>query len=244
MTTDAIIKDEPKCLIRSESLADGTRAVLKMYRHRGAAGALREALFGCRVRREYTVLDRLARGGIPCTPPLFWKRGCSRENGFYETLATREIPGALALDTLWASGRKPAGRIAWEALFEIVARMHGCGVFHGALSPKNILIVSTASLPAAFFLVDAARAKLFSKSILGRKIAGYDLLQLVLKLERLLGPGACRPYLARYGLDGPAIAALYAEAAPYGALRRRDKILQARLSINIQRAAWAARWIA
>jgi len=241
MPARVLIKDEPKCLIWSERLEDGTPAVLKMYRHRGAVGFLRESLLGFRVAREFAALDCLERLGIPCSPPLFWKRGYDRAHGFHEILATREIQGAVALDAAWTTPETAKVEIDGEALFEAVARMHEGGVFHGALSPKNILVTPGGSLPAAFHLVDTARAKLFPASIFGLKIAAYDLLQLVVKLERFLGQGACKPYLRRYGLDTASIEGLYAEAAEYGTLRRRDKLTQARLTAHIEWAAWSAR---
>jgi hypothetical protein len=241
MPARVLIKDEPKCLIWSERLEDGTPAVLKMYRHRGAAGFLRESLFGFRAAREYAALSCLERLGIPCSRPLFWKWGYDRAHGFHETLATREIEGAVALNAAWTAPETAKLEIDGEALFEAVARMHKGGVFHGALSPKNILVIPGGSLPAAFHLVDTARSKLFPASIFGRRIAAYDLLQLVVKLERFLGQGACKPYLHRYGLDADSIERLYAEAANYGTLRRRDKLIQARLTANIQWAAWSAR---
>lgn len=234
------IKSEPKCLIFSGRLPNGTPAVLKTYRHRGLAGALRGRMFGFRAEREHATLERMDRHGIPCSRPLFWRHGRDRSHGFFETLATREIPQARPLDVHLGANAAAPGAIDLRPLFEAVGRMHRHGIYHGALSPKNILIAPGAGAPQ-LFLIDAARSRLFSGSILGRRIARCDLLQLVVKLERHLGTGACRAGLNAYGLDAPAADALYAEARGLGRLSRSRKRAQAALALRVFLAAAAAR---
>ncbi len=234
------IKSEPKCLIWSGRLSDGTAAVLKMYRRRGLADTVRGKVFRTRAEREYAALKRLERHGVPCSRPLFWRRGYCRTHGFFETLATREIPRATPLDAHLTAEAAAAGVIDFRPLFEAVGRMHRHGVYHGALSPKNILIVSSDRAPR-LFLIDLARSRLFSESIRGRRIARYDLIQLVVKLERHLGTGACRAGLRAYGLDREAADALYAEARGWGRLSRSRKGAQAALALRIFLAAAAAR---
>jgi hypothetical protein len=186
MAGSRLIKDEPGCRIRVEPGTGAAGVVVKIYRRRGLAAGMRALLRGGRARREFEALTRLASLGVPCSPPLSWRRGFSREHGFYELLATREIPGAAALEErLKAAGRAGPGFDA-GALFRVVARMHRAGIYHGALGPKNILVAAGAPGPPGIYLVDFARAKIFPASIFGRRIAGYDLLQLVVKLERHL----------------------------------------------------------
>lgn len=234
------IKSEPKCLIWSGRLANGTAVVLKMYRHRGVADTLRGRAFRTRAEREYAALKRLERRGVPCSRPLYWRRGYCRAHGFFEALATREIPRATPLDAHLTAEAAATEAIDFRPLFEAVGRMHRHGVYHGALSPKNILIVSSGGAPR-LFLIDLARSRLFSESIRGRRIARYDLIQLVVKLERHLGTGACRAGLSAYGLDPQAIDALYAEARGWGSLSRSRKVAQATLALKVFLSAAAAR---
>jgi hypothetical protein len=234
------IKSEPKCLILSGRLPGGTAAVLKIYRHRGLASALRGRMFGFRAEREHAALKRMERHGIPCSRPLYWRRGQDRAHGFFETLATREIPQATPLDAYLKAGAGMPAAIDVKPLFGAVSRMHRHGIYHGALSPKNILIEFAGGAPR-LFLIDLARSKLFSGSIRGRRIARYDLIQLVVKLERHLGTGACRADLGAYGLDPQAADALYAEARGWGRLRRSHKQAQAALALGVFLAATAAR---
>ena len=236
-----LLKSEPKCRIWSGRLPDGTAAVVKMYRHRGPAGTLRGAALRFRAEREHAALGRLERCGVPCSRPLFWRRGYARAHGFYEILATREIPRAAPLNARLSRAGAAPEAADFRALFEAVDRMHRHGVYHGALSPKNILVGPAADGPPRLFLIDMARAKLFPGSIRGKRIARCDLLQLVVKLERHLGFGACRPFLGACGLGAPATETLYAEARRWGRMSRSRKTAQARLALEIFLAASAAR---
>jgi hypothetical protein len=241
MAGGRLIKDEPGCRIRVEPGAGAAGVVVKIYRRRGLAAGMRALLCGGRARREFEALTRLASSGVPCSPPLAWRRGFSREHGFYELLATREIPGAAALEErLKAAGGAGPGFDA-AALFRVVAGMHRAGVYHGALGPKNILVAAGAPGPPGIYLVDFARAKIFPASIFGRRIAGYDLLMLVVKLERHLPAGACRPYLSAYGLEPAGIERLYAEAASWGTLARSAGRKRLRIAAGVLLAARSAR---
>jgi hypothetical protein len=101
--------------------------------------------------------------------------------------------------------------------------MHRSGVYHGALSTKNILIDTTDSTQAKYFHIDLARGWLFPDSILGKQIARFDLLKLVNKIESRLGIGYCLPYLSQYGLEGEAIQKFYRDTERYKSTSRKHK---------------------
>jgi hypothetical protein len=105
----------------------------------------------------------------------------------------------------------------------LVYKMHRSGVYHGALSTKNILVDATDSAQAKYFHIDLARGWLFPGSIIGNRIAWFDLLKLVKKIESRLGIGYCRPYLSHYGLGGEAIEKFYRDAGRYKSTSRKYK---------------------
>ncbi len=219
-----VIKAEPQCRIWFEQLEDGTPAVIKMYYQRGVHNFVRQKILGFRVRKEYEALKALEEIGIPCTRPLFYDYGYCRERGFFELLATREIPGATSLASTLASRPSESSDIDLAPLFQMVYTMHKGGVYHGRLSPKNILVQQTNKSQVKFFILDMPHAQLFSTSILDKTIAWYDILQLVSKLERFLGIGYCRPFLAGYGFGEMSIEQLYNDPGYYQTLSRSQRL--------------------
>jgi tRNA A-37 threonylcarbamoyl transferase component Bud32 len=226
INTDNIIKAEANCLIYTEQLEDGTSAVMKMYYRRGLANVTREFVLNFRVQREFRILGHLADRGIPCTIPLFWTYGYCREYGFYEVLCTRQIPTAISLRTFLSSASITDKNIDLGPLMLLVYNMHRSGVYHGALSTKNILIDATGNAPAKYYHIDLAYGWLFPGSILGKQIAWFDLLKLVKKIESRLGIGYCRPYLSQYGLGAEAIKKFYRDAGRYQSTSRKHKRLK------------------
>lgn len=200
MNPDKIIKAETRCLIYSEKLEDGSSAVMKMYYRRGFANFIRGKIFNFRAQREYRILNHLASCEIPCGIPLLWTSGYCKDYGFYDILCTRLIPNAISLEALLSSGSKDVQNIDFGPLFQLLYNMHQCGVYHGALSTKNILVDATGDTQVKFFSIDLARGWLFPGSILGKRIAWFDILKLVRNIESHLGMGSCSPYLAQYGL--------------------------------------------
>jgi tRNA A-37 threonylcarbamoyl transferase component Bud32 len=231
--TDQIIKAEARCLIVTQYLEDGTSAVLKMYYRRGLANFTRAKLLNFRAQREYRILRHLASCGIACTIPLFWTHGYCREYGFYEVLCTRYIPNAIALDTFLSSEPLKDQNCDFGPLFHLVYDMHRYGVYHGALSSKNILIDATGDPQPKYYLIDLARGWLFPGSILGQRIAGFDLRKLVRKIESHLGPGTCRPYLAQYGLGKEAIEKFYQDARRCKSDSRKQKRIKNTLKVKV-----------
>ena len=230
---DQIIKAEAKCLVGTERLADGTSAVLKMYYRRGFANLIRAGLTSFRAQREYRILRHLANCGVSCTIPLFWTYGYCREYGFYEVLCTRQIPDTLSLDIFLSSASRNVQNCDLGPLFQLVCDMHRCGVYHGALSSKNILIDATGDPQAKYYHIDFARGWLFPGSILGQRIAWFDLHKLVRKIESHLGPGTCRPYLAQYGLGKEAIEKFYQDAGRYKTDSRKQKRIKNTLKVKV-----------
>jgi tRNA A-37 threonylcarbamoyl transferase component Bud32 len=231
--SDKIFKAEAKCLIWSEQLEDGTSAVMKMYYRRGLANFIRGIILNFRVKREYRILKHLAGCGVPCSIPLFWTFGYCKEYGFYEILYTRQIPNTISLRTLLSSEAISDKNIDLGPLFQLVYDMHRCGVYHGALSTKNILIDTTGNAQVKFYSIDFARGWLFPGSIIGKQIAWFDLLKLVRPIESHLGIGSCQPYLAQYGLEKGAIERFYQDAGRYQSYSRKHKRVKNVLKVKV-----------
>lgn len=228
-----IIKAEANCFICSELTNDGSTAVVKMYYQRGFVNFIREIITSFRTEREYRILRHLVSCGISCSIPLSWTDGYCKEHGFYEILATRQIPDAISLRAFLSSKSIINKNIDWGPLFQMVHHMHSCGVYHGALSTKNILIESKGNAQAKFYIIDLARGWLFPRSIFGKKIARYDLLKLVRNIENDLGSGYCRPYLAQYGLGKKALEKFYRDAGHYKSYSRKQKRVKNVLKVKV-----------
>jgi hypothetical protein len=111
--------------------------------------------------------------------------------------------------------------------------MHECGVYHGALSTKNILIDDRGKAQATYYIIDLARGWLFPSSISGKKIAWHDLLKLVSNIEKDLGPAYCAPYLAQCGLGKGAIEKFYQAAHRYKSYSRKQKRIKNALKVKV-----------
>jgi tRNA A-37 threonylcarbamoyl transferase component Bud32 len=231
--SDKIIKAEATSLIWTAQLADGSSAVMKMYYRRGFANFMRGIILNFRVKREFKILKHLANCGVPCTKPLFWTYGYCKAYGFYEILHTRQIPNTISLKTLLSSETLTDKNIDLGPLFQLVYNMHRCGVYHGALSTKNILIDPTGNAQLSFFSIDFARGWLFPGSIIGKQIAGFDLLKLVRTIESHLGIGCCQAYLAQYGLEKGAIERFYQDAGRYRSYSRKHKRVKNVLKVKV-----------
>jgi tRNA A-37 threonylcarbamoyl transferase component Bud32 len=231
--SDKIIKAEATSLIWTAQLADGTSAVMKMYYRRGFANFIRGIILNFRVKREFKILKHLASCGVACTIPLSWTYGYCKAYGFYEILHTRQIPYTISLKTLLSSETLTDKNIDLGPLFQLVYNMHRCGVYHGALSTKNILIDPTGNAQVKFYSIDFARGWLFPGSILGKQIAGFDLLKLVRTIESHLSIGSCQAYLAQYGLEKGAIERFYQDAGRYQSYSRKHKRIKNVLKVKV-----------
>lgn len=238
----SIIKDEPRCLILTELDDDHTPIVKKMYYKRGLANYIREKIMRFRAEREYLILKHLVRCGISCSRPVYWTHGYCREYGFYETISTRNIPDTITLRSWLASQSKIKKHIDLDPLFKMVFNMHNCGVYHGALSTKNILINFAGHDEPSYHIVDLACGWLFSHSIFGKRIAWWDLLKLVKSIENRLGSGYCRPFLSGYGLRQGDLEKFYRDVDYYRSFSRKQKRVKNVLKVKVFFSAISAKF--
>jgi tRNA A-37 threonylcarbamoyl transferase component Bud32 len=175
----------------------------------------------------------MASCGVPCTIPFYWTFGYCKEYGFYEILYTRQIPNAISLKTFLSPETLADKNIDLGPLFQMVYQMHRCGVYHGALSTKNILIDPADNGNKKFYSIDFARGWLFSGSIIGKQIAWFDLLKLVRSIEIHLGRGYCQPYLAQYGFEKGTIKRFYQKAERYRSYSRKHKRIKNVLKVKV-----------
>lgn len=231
--TEKIIKAEANCLIWSVQLENATPAIVKMYYQRGIINYIREKSLNFRAQREFRILRRLDRNGIPCSIPLFWAYDHCKEYGFYEILCTRQISYTKTLTDFLAPKQIVKEDIDLGSLFQMVHKLHKCGVYHGALSTKNILIDAAGNAQAKYYFIDLARGWLFPGSILEKKIAWYDILKIVRSIENDLGIGYCKPYLTRYGFGKSAIEKFYQDARPHRSYSRKQKRIKNTLKVKI-----------
>ena len=227
------IKAEPKTLIWSERLEDGSTAILKMYYRMGPVSYIRKKILTFRAEREFTVLRHLDRKAIPCSKPLFWNYGYCREYGFHEILATRKVTNTIALNKFFESGTVTNKNIDLGPLFQAVGNMHQYGVYHGALSTKNILIDATDDDKVKYYIIDFSRALLFQDSISGKKIAWYDLLKLVRKIESNISIGYCQPYIVQYGLGKRAVRKFYETIKSNKYYSRKQKLTKNVIKVKV-----------
>ena len=230
---DQIIKAEAHCYICTVTMEDNTLAVMKMYYHRGFLNYIRETIFNFRAQREYSILRKLAEYRVPCSLALFWTHGYCKEYGFYELIGTRQIFASVSLDAFLFSETLRDQSVDFGALFQSLGNMHHAGVYHGALSTKNILVVATAKTRPEYDLIDLARGWIFPRSIFGSRIASYDLVKLVRNIESHLGQGYCRQFLVQYGLGKEAIEKLYRDFYRYNSYSRKRKLIKNYLKVKV-----------
>ena len=192
-----LIKAESGTLIWSEPVQGGGRAVVKMYRRRGALEPLRRLFVPYRVEREYLLLKRLHECGIPCPEPIRWSKGKDRRHGRFEVLVTREIPAAEPLADLMM--RAPSAVPDLAPLFQTARRMHDAGVAHGAFYATNILVSVPAGDPLQLYVIDMAHGCLFRQGITGTRPAIFDVLDMLRAIERRMPIDDCARWLAGYG---------------------------------------------
>jgi hypothetical protein len=220
------IHHDKDSLLWSQHTEDGTRAVFKMYHHRGPVSWWRERRFRFRVQREFDSLTHLEHHGIPCSKPLFWSFGRSANHGRYEVLATREIPVAVPLVRLLASLPPRQQAPDMSSLFQIVRRMHDSGLYHGSLYLRNVLVTRIGSQDM-FHIIDTPKAVVLPYSIVGRRLARTDLSDLTEGVVAYCGPDWTLPLLLHYGMD---------RSAALDFLSRLRRYRSTKLKRNLQRA--------
>jgi hypothetical protein len=195
---------------------DGTRRmIVKVYGQMGVLNWMRKQVVGYRARREFRTLALLRAAGVDCCEPLFWGAGRSRDQGLFEVLATREIPGAVTLQQHCAS-LAPRERVeVFDRVFEQLARMHRAGVYHGAPFPSNVLLGAERTSASGIVMVDLEKSVRYGRDIRGSRMASFDLLNFVNASGSCMGKGFARAGLARYGLDDAATTRLLAAVRAY-----------------------------
>jgi hypothetical protein len=194
----SLVKAEPRTLVWAEPLADGGRAFYKMYRRRGLLEPLRRLFVPYRSQREFWLLERLRACGVPTAPPLRWWQGSDRRHGRHEMLVTREIPAARPLKDLLRAG--PAGAPDLAPLFAVARRMHEAGVAHGAFYAANVVVAIAPGEAPRFHVIDLAHGCRFSQSVVGTRMAAFDLLDMLRSIERVMPIDGCARWVAAYGL--------------------------------------------
>jgi tRNA A-37 threonylcarbamoyl transferase component Bud32 len=232
-----IVKSEPGTLVwRDRRATDDAAVVCKLYRHGSPLKHLRDRLARSPAEREYAVLTRLHRAGIPCSEPLAWACGIAPETGAYSLLATREIPHAETLEQLAARDAGALNAVNLPALIRIVRHMHACGVYHGALAPRNILLQTTATGADAFFLIDTRRSLIFPYDIASCRMGQRDLLWLCMYIVRYMGAARIPELLAAAGLAPDAVRRFMRILAAQRSSRGRRNLVNTEFSLR----AWLA----
>ena len=228
-----LIKAEYGTLVWSEPLEDGGRAIIKLYRRRPFYDPLRRWFLPYRAEREFKALTHLVRHGIPCSEPLSWSHGRRDPHGLYELLVTREVAGATSLDKLL---KRPGAVTDLASLLRLVRHMHDSGLSHGGLAPRNILVSFPAAGAPAFHIIDMSYSCIFPRGIAGTRMATFDLLDLIYRIDSHFPAERCRAWLADYGLDESAVQKLmrglehYRPRGHWAHLRRGETDLRSALA--------------
>jgi hypothetical protein len=195
-----VLKEEPGTLIWRERLADGTEAVIKLYRRR-LAEWLRGRLGSFRVANEFAALPKLESLGECCTPPLFWGYGNFGSHGRGELLATEWQGDCRPLDEWLATDPDALRTLDLTHLWATLGRLHDAGLYHGTLLARNILVRGGADAPQ-FIVLDMPRCHVFPNGIRGTRMARYDLIFMANTLRRSLLPADDVPrWLTAYGMS-------------------------------------------
>lgn len=191
-------------LIWRNHLPEGVSAIIKLYHHRGPISWIREHLFQFRVEREFLALTHLHKNGISCSKPLFWSKGSlPHYGGRFEVLATEEIPNAVSLfDHLNTNAVDKGIKLLLEECGLLVRNMHSCGVYHGAMYSRNILLGGNDREKPQAFIIDTPKAVVYPFDLVGTNLAKIDLMNLC---RTLIDHGAVQSMawvLDGYGLHG------------------------------------------
>ncbi len=180
-------------VLTSESL------LVRRFRHGGVLRGIGGNRFAGpeRVFRELVLSEMLAESGIP-TPPVVGARARRMSPfGWRMELLTRRIGGAIdglrALERVSSAG---PGAMLRARLFQeagkFVARLHGAGLFHADLTPRNLLLDEgfLRGGEARFWVLDLDRSRIQRPLSSAARIA--NLARLARFLLRRRDRGACR----------------------------------------------------
>ena len=194
-----VLKEEPGTIIWRERLADGTEAVIKLYRG-GLLEWWRGRLGSFRVANEFAALQKLESLGERCTRPLFWGYGNFGSHGRGELLATEWESDCRPLDELLTTDPDARRTVDVTPLWATVGRLHDAGLYHGTFLARNILVRGAADAPQ-FILLDMPRCHIFPHGIRGTRMARYDLLFMANTLRRSLPAEDVARWMTAYGMS-------------------------------------------
>jgi hypothetical protein len=230
-----VLKAEPATIIWRERLADGTEAVIKLYR-RGLLAWWRRSYGSSRVAHEFEALQRIESLGERCTRPLFWGRGKFGSYGRCELLATEWQSDCRPLDELLATDADARRTLDVAPLWAAVGRLHDAGFHHGTLLARNILVRLGADAPQ-FILLDMPRCHVFPRGIRGTRMARYDLLFMANTLRRSLPADDVPRWLTAYGMNADQQTRFAADLRDF----RNSGPLRRAIGAEFNLRAWLAR---
>ena len=230
-----VLKEEPGTIIWRERLADGTEAVIKLYR-RGLAEWWRGRLGSFRVANEFEALRKLESLGERCTRPLFWGYGNFGSHGRGELLATEWQGDCRPLDELLAADPDARRTLDLAPLWATVGRLHDAGLYHGTFLARNILVRGGAYAPQ-FILLDMPRCHIFPHGIRGTRMARYDLLFMANTLRRSLPADDVPRWLTAYGMSADQQSRFAADLRGF----RNSGLLRRAIGAEFNLRAWLAK---
>jgi hypothetical protein len=195
---DQFLKQTRDTLVWSGDLPEVGRGFVKMYRHRSPLSWCAKRLIAYRAEREYRRLLVLHGAGVPCAEPLMCAAGRSPEHGRYEVLVTREIPHARQFKAYLAAARAGGRKPDLAPLFRTIRKMHAAGIYHGTLTPNNIVVSEPPGGPVSFHVVDLPRAIAFSGDVAATRMARYDLTHFLHRSSEFVDLEVCLPVLDLY----------------------------------------------
>jgi serine/threonine-protein kinase RIO1 len=229
---EQLSKCEDRVVGWNERLADGTLAFVKLYLRRPRTIAREGVRTTVRACREFDQLQRLYDAGIHCTAPLFWGWGATERLGRVEVLATRLVNDSQTLRDAIRERESVIEEFAWRDLLSSVDAMHAAGIHHGGLSTKNILL----DAKGGFYLCDLAKSMFYPTSIIGSRMALFDLVHFFHGLGKLIGSER-RDEILRDGRSPELAEQVMRKAATY---KRRSRIQHLRLRSEFHlRNIWA-----
>lgn len=176
----------------------GVRVVYKMYRRRGLLTWWKEHLTRSRARREFDRALILHEAGVPCCEPLVCAAGVDPAHGRFWVIGTREIPAPRKLAHFLKEASERGARPDLSALFRTIRSMHAAGVWHGTLTPNNIVVSEPPGEAPSFHVVDLPRAVDFPYDVAPARMGWYDLLHFVHRTSAFVDQAVCVDVLEQY----------------------------------------------
>ena len=198
---DTFFKDTHNTRVWQAGLPSGASMFFKLYKHRGAlATAVGGAVRG-RAEREYDHLVVLQDAGVPTCEPLLFGRGRDEEHGRFEIVGTRAIPHARQLKAFLRDAREAGRKPDLSGLFASIRAQHRAGVYHGSLTPNNLVVAEAPGQKPVFHIIDLPRGVAFGRDIAETKAGWYDLVHFVYRTSDEVSRDTLLGVLDVYGYD-------------------------------------------